>query len=74
MATRVVGDGRPEVVVKTDTCKSWGACGLGAVVACVGASHSGLGRCCSGLVSAGAAARCACQVDLGIQVLVQGMR
>ena len=73
MATKVVGGGRLEVVVKTETCRNWGACGLGEVVAYVEAIHSCPGRCCSGLVSAGAAARCACQFDLGIQVLVQGM-
>ena len=70
----MVSGGRHDVVVETETCRAQGACGLGEVVACVEAIHSCPGRCCSGLVSAGAAARCACQFDLGIQGVVQGMR
>ena len=75
MVTMVlVGGGMLDVVVETETCRTQGACGLGDVEACVEAIHSCPGRCCIGLVSAGVAARYACQFDLGIQVLVQGMR
>ena len=56
----VVSGGRLDVVVVNDTCSAQGACGLGDVEACVEAIHSCLGRCCIGLVPAGAAARCAC--------------
>ena len=70
----VVGAGKHEMAVMFDTCTCWGACELGDVVACDGASHSCLGTCCSGLVPAWVAARCECHCGLGNQVLVQGMR
>ena len=69
----LVSGGRHDVVVVSDTCRAQGACGLGDVEACVEAIHSCLGRCCIGLVPVGAAARCACQLDHGSQVLVHGM-